>query len=728
MFAHSPNDAGDWHLLREHLRGASALAREYAGVFGGGDIAAALAYWHDVGKANPDWQAYLRRAATDPSLRGTGPEHSLAGTLLAWRHPQLRPFAFAIAGHHGGLPSRSVLVGQRLSNGDAVAAAESSLRLAQEVLPDLDVNITSPMPLASASDDPRVWEHLIRMVFSAVVDADFIDTERHFDPARTRVRESAKLSLATLRDRLLADQRTRFGLATGRMADTRREIFAHCIEAAQLPPGIFRLTVPTGGGKTRAALAFALDHAARYGKRRVILAVPFLSITDQTARVYREVFPEPGIVLEHHSGFDGHEDESPRPEVTWSRLAAENWDAPIVVTTTVQLFESLFANRPSRTRKLHNIAGSVLILDEVQSLPIPLLAPTLEMLEALARYYGVTVVLSSATQPAYEVLPGFAGLSIAEIVPDPGRYFSALQRVSYDARITRRVTWDEVGTWLAGEHQALVVVNTKSDAVALLDAAQEAGVTDVLHLSTLLCGAHRRRALEEIHRRLSAGEPCVVISTQVVEAGVDVDFPAVYRAIGPLDSIIQAAGRCNREFKLDRGRVILFDPAEGRLPSGAYRVATDQTRAILQPGIVEIDSVEVISRYYLRFLVLPDIDNRNIQAARDQFDYPEVGRRYRLIDDDTEAVVIASYVQSHGSAAESSRVTRLIEEARTRSGSPRQALRGLQPYIVEVRRREIEAARAAGLAEEIVPGLNIWLGRYDDVRGLMYERAESLVI
>ena len=713
-YAHSSNPEGDWHDLIAHLRGTSTRARAFASVFGGAEAAAALGFWHDLGKFHPAWQSYLARAAAQPQLRGTGPEHKLAGALLASRETALGPLAIAIAGHHGGLPALADLK-SRLTESEDLPAAEEALRLAQAAIPDLAMQLNNTAPQAIVEGGRRVFEHYIRMVFSALVDADFLDTEEHFDATRTTARQATATTPQALLDRLMEDQQASFGGRTGAIAEARRAIFEACLDAADLPPGMFRLTVPTGGGKTRAGLAFALRHAAVHGLRRVIVAVPFVSITEQTADVYRGIFASLGAetVLEHHSGFqESGVEEDAGASVIWSRLAAENWDAPIVVTTTVQLLQSLFAHRPSRVRKLHRIAGSVIVLDEVQSLPPRLLDATLEMLRDLTRYYGVTVVLSTATQPAFDVLPVFADAQATDIVSDPGRWYDTLRRVEYDVRTAPRQSWDEVAGWLRAEQQALAVLNTRADAIALLEALDDPAA---LHLSTLLCGAHRRAAIEEIRRRLKDKEPCIVISTQVVEAGVDLDFPAVYRALGPLDAIVQAAGRCNREGTLDRGRVVIFDPIEGGIPGGSYRPATDQAKRVLNEGGTDLDQLDVLERYYRGLLPLLATDPGDIQGRRDAFDYPEVAARYQLIEDDTEAVVITTY----GTDAQRQRVAGLLDDARAARGNPRRILREMQPYIVSVRRREVERLRALGTIEPVSPGLGIWRGEYDPVMGLV---------
>jgi CRISPR-associated endonuclease/helicase Cas3 len=387
-------------------------------------------------------------------------------------------------------------------------------------------------------------------------------------------------------------------------------------------------------------MAFALKHALVHGLDRVIVAIPYTSIIEQTADVYRNIFGETSV-LEHHSAvITGHDGCDPLSyQDVWSRLASENWDAPIVVTTTVQLFESLFAHRPSACRKLHNIARSVLVLDEVQTLPPQLLTPILDVLQDLVEHYSVSVVLCTATQPALQDGPYLKGLSnIREIVPDPPRYFAALRRVHYTLPAAdERWDWERVAVEMRNTAQCLAIVNTKPDALQLLDALND---STALHRSTLLCGAHRRDVLHEIRRRLDIGEPCRLIATQVVEAGVDLDFPLVLRAIGPLDRIVQAAGRCNREGRLASGRVVVFWPAEGKVPPGAYRTGTDTAISLLSRPQVDLHDPTLYRTYFELLYQAVETDVKGIQNLRQALDYPEVAQRFRLIEDDTAAVVV----------------------------------------------------------------------------------------
>ncbi|TAJ18680.1 MAG: CRISPR-associated endonuclease Cas3'', partial [Dehalococcoidia bacterium] len=462
MYAHSPNRSGRWHLLEEHLRGTARRAFEFGDVFGGGAAAEALGRWHDLGKVHLDFQAYLA------GNRPRGGDHKLAGALLVQEFGDAALLSLAIEGHHGGLPELGEFTA-RIKLEENVARARGALTSARAAFPGIDAPPAGEVfPAGILAGGRHAWEHFVRMVFSALVDADFLDTEQHFDSQRAAARPRVDTSMAEMLAVLLRDQERQFGHAAGGLAEARRAIFEDCLEAADRPPGVFRLTVPTGGGKTRAGLAFALKHAARYGLRRVIIAVPFISITEQTAAVYQEIFGGAGqtLVLEHHSGVQAADQDGTAERGPWARLAAENWDMPLIVTTTVQLLESLFADRPSDTRKIHNIAGSVIVLDEAQSIPSHLLGPTLDMLRGLVEHYGVTVVLSTATQPAFEVIPAFKDVEATSIVRDPGRWYRALERVEYDIRLEPQ-SWDTIAGWLGDERQALAIVNTKADAIAL---------------------------------------------------------------------------------------------------------------------------------------------------------------------------------------------------------------------------------------------------------------------
>ena len=730
-YAHSANGLGHWHLLVEHLQSVADQAAAFAEPFGAADLARLAGLWHDTGKFSRGFQEYLQRCALDQAAKGTGPDHKAAGALLA--AGLAPPLALLIQGHHGGLHARKELPGwleQRQAEPAEAARIAEALATARRLIPGLEPSTRPPQPAGLTT--PHAMELFVRMLFSTLVDADCLDTERHFTPDQTANRGTG-VSLKALWERLERSQRAFVSAPETTVGTVRREVYEACLSAASGPPGLYRLTVPTGGGKTRSGMAFALQHALHHGLSRVIVAVPFISITEQTADVYQEIFESADegedrpVVLEHHSAIPDEQDDShgdPHMQQVWRRLASQNWDAPIVVTTTVQLFQSLFAARTSPCRKLHRLAKSVIILDEAQALPARLLEPLLDVLQELCSRYGATVVLSTATQPAFDTIPVFANVPMREIVPNPARHFAALRRVRYEWQLDPPMSWEDVADLVRSERAALVIVNTKKDAQALLaavggDSDQDLALEErtVLHLSTLLCGAHRRDVLKAVKVRLAAGLPCTLISTQVVEAGVDIDFPLVLRALGPLDSIIQAAGRCNREGKLAHGRVIVFAPADGGMPQGAYRTAVGVTRSLLGGGPIDPDDPAEARRYFQGlYAALHDLDQQGIQPLREHLDYPAVAERFRMIEEDTESIAVL-----YGTPKQRKRRTAILGELRR--GSPKAAalLRRLQPSLVALPRRDVQRFARQGSVVAVCDGVWEWIdgGAYHPVLGLL---------
>lgn len=703
-YAHSANSNGIRQPLDDHLRAVAHLAATFCHHLNAEDIGRLVGLWHDLGKIGPEFQRYLS-AAEALANKQHGPDHKGVGALLAAEHLPLA--ALVIQGHHGGLQSLANVQGWLAARRND-PATQAALDEARRHYPDLTSSVAPTIP-DHIRNDARAAELFLRLLFSALVDADSLDTEGHFDRSAA-ARRGGYPSLTMLWERMWRVQERLCREATPTFVNTvREEVYRACLQAAEQPPGLFRLTVPTGGGKTLSGVAFALQHALRHGMRRVIVAVPFISITQQTAEEYRKVFGEE-TVLEHHSFVEDAVSDG-EEETTWADLAAENWDAPIVVTTTVQLFQSLFSNRRRACRKLHRLARSVIVLDEAQALPTHLLDPIVDMLKELCLHYGTSVVLSTATQPAFDSLPPVASLSATDIFPSPVRFFLALKRAEFVWRNDRPLAWEDVAEEMRSERQALAILNTKRDAVALVKALRD---SHAFHLSTMLCGAHRTRVIDEVKRRLKENKPCRLVSTQVVEAGVDIDFPLVLRALGPLDSIIQAAGRCNREGHLEKGRVVVFEPAAGsELPRGAYRTGVNLTRALAASGMLDPNEPDAARHYFEQLYDSVETDREHIQELRAHLEYPEVARRFRMIDDDTEDVVV-----SYGTESEKEAIRKNIEQLQDRSASPRLLLRKLRPYMVSLRRREAERHATQGLIGPILPGVGEWRGDYDPVLGL----------
>jgi CRISPR-associated endonuclease/helicase Cas3 len=509
--------------------------------------------WHDLGKFSHDFQTYLSTASDAHSCEIRGKiDHTTAGAQLAIsRHRAFgHIIANAIAGHHSGLlDSRSTgasLEKRFLKEVSQITDAPPELLLE---------SIPTPPAFLASKDNAFALSFFQRMLFSCLVDADFLATESFMNPAQAALRPESPKDVFKKALSLLEAKITGFGIPETPVAKARATVFINCLEKATESPGLFTLTVPTGGGKTLSSLAFALRHAITHGQRRIIYVIPFTSIIEQNAAVFADLLVTlgPNIVLEHHSNLSPENEEK---ESTRSRLATENWDAPIVVTTAVQFYESCFANKTSRSRKLHNIANSVLILDEAQTLPVQYLAPCLRTLEQFAKNYHATIVLCTATQPAIaksSLLP--IGLETpTEIISDTKTLFENLDRV----QIAYRNTLDDqtIASEITAKSQALCIVNTRKHARTVFQLLPKGEGN--IHLSTLMFPAHRLRKLKEARQRLTAGLPVRLISTQLIEAGVDIDFPIVYRSMAGLDSIAQAAGRCNRNGTIPTGHFHVF--------------------------------------------------------------------------------------------------------------------------------------------------------------------------
>lgn len=724
------SDKGDGpQTLRSHLEGVAQRAETFAAAFGGAPFGRWLGYWHDAGKVAPDVQAYLR-GETDAAR---GPDHSSAGMLEAW---ESLPFlAVVIGGHHSGLDDRD-RVKQRVEDKRQEARVAEAHALAERLF---DGAVSEPTvgdlpeflragPRGEQGRRLAFWQ---RMLHSALVDADRLDSEAHGSPDVAAVREQAAPPLTDLRDALERDQQRLIDNATDtRVNRVRAEVYRACLTAAEEQAGFFSLTVPTGGGKTRSVLAFALRHALRHGQRRVVVTLPFTTIIEQNAEEYRQILGRAAVV-EHHSAIQDRPAQKNEDADELDRkltLAAENWDAPVVVTTTVQLFESLFARNNARLRKLHRLARSVIVLDEAQTLPPDLLIPTLEALRFLVEDYGCTVVFCTATQPAFRQSygdpdhgPYFAGFDIHEITPNPDHVYRELRRVNYDVQTERVWTWAEVAAEMRTAPRALAVVNTIADAHALFEQVNHPAA---FHLSTRQCPAHRRRVLAEVRRRLKAGEPVYLVSTQVVEAGVDVSFPLVLRALGPLDSLIQAAGRCNREGENpDGGRVVVFRPAEGKMPPGAYRAGTQQTEKLMEEARRReqdfadlLHTSELPPLYFRHLYPTQNLDRHDIQTKAKKQSFREIASLYRLIEDTVSVVVPYNPEDDLQVAQERDDILRCIEA----TGEVwRSDWRALQPCTVSLRHDLHERAVEEGLCYEAAPGLWRWTGRYDgDLQGL----------
>lgn len=617
--------------------------------------------------------------------------------------------------------------------------AKRGLRIPETVLVLIALLESELGPLPSLPAPPS-WIHdehsaefYARLIFSCIVDADRLDTAHWPDSTPTDTPLDTVTLLAAVHSER-AQKTTNAKNPGSPLAALRNRIFDTAIERATLPTGFFSLTVPTGGGKTLASMAFALAHARAHGLRRIIVVIPYLSIIEQNAAEYRRIFGDK-IVLENHSGV-APDDDASEEEKSRLELVSENWDAPVIVTTSVQFLESLFAASPSRCRKLHRIPRSVVIFDEVQTLPAHLLAPTFNVLRELAVNYGTSFVFSSATQPAFRrcaSLPdGFLPAELREIAPVPDELFRALRRVTYRLPAPGETTdWPTLAARLAANPQVLCVVNLTRHARELWDQltqhlrdlhgpdlpADEAPI----HLSSAMCAQHRLDLIGRIKERLLLGQTCLVVSTQMIEAGVDVDFPEVWRALGPLDSIVQVAGRCNREGGRPTGIVHVFKPADHKLPRGVYSSASDQaalTLAALGDTATAAEhlatSSDIFSGYFQSLYQVVNTDHAKlgeatIQEDRSYLRYREVARKARVIEDSGTPVIISGDLRG-GLWAEP-----LITELRNRVLAPgqrrfeRDDLRRLQRYMVNVRHHKFQLLQARQLIRPLLPNLELYV-------------------
>jgi len=643
-YAHSTEkqDKSDWQRLSDHLENVARRAKDYAGVFGAGPWGDLAGNNHDLGKGTFPWQAYLRYANTviDECAKyyEGHPIHAAIGAQWLYEHSVEagKLLAYCIAGHHGGLPNWSDL---------STAALEEKL---QKQYPKINISHSIPEfpeKLPFSSDPERFGFQLqffTRMLFSCLVDADYLDTEASLDreksgqrsnyPDIDELREKFWVNFNALRNK--ADQ-------TAKVNQQREYVLEDCLQAAEREPGLFSLTVPTGGGKTLASLAFALNHAKKHGKRRIIYVIPFTSIIEQNAKVFRDILGD-DAVLEHHCNFIPDDSD-------WkTRLSSENWDAPLVVTTNVQFFNSFYANKTSKCRKLHNVAESVIIFDEVQAIPVEKLKPCLEVVKELSLSYGVTSILCTATQPAIEFSEQFTcGLkNVREIINDVPNLFSALKRT--EEIFIGDLNEQEVANRLFTHDQVLCIVNTRQQALDIFNALPESDVN--IHLSALMYPAHRTRKLDEIRKRLLPDQPmpCRVVSTQLIEAGVDVDFPCVFRAIAGIDSIAQAAGRCNRNGASETPcKVYVFEFPENS-DCSFFRHAAQSAKKLFEPFAGRLTSPECVQEYFADFFWKNEqrmdedgiIGNwcRSAQSLNIQF--KEIAQ-FKMIKSATDPVIIA---------------------------------------------------------------------------------------
>ncbi len=669
--------------VKEHLEGTAKLSGEFAKKFGKEEWGYCCGYLHDIGKYSVEFQHKIRENGNEQI------DHSTAGAKVCVEKGGLYPImSYCIAGHHAGLPNygssqdggfESTLMGRMKKTLKDYSAYQDEIEIPKVT--------TVPIAYGETKNPDFSLSVFIRMLYSCLVDADFLDTEAFMKKGEIKrdTGESIEILLQKLEkyvSKWLLNKE--INTVNGR----RTEILRNCLEARKREKGLFRLTVPTGGGKTVASLAFALRHAVYNNMDRIIYVISYTSIIEQNAQIFRSILGDENV-LESHCNVDYGDSEEWNP----MKLAAENWDKPVVVTTNVQFFESLFGNKSSKCRKLHNIANSVIIFDEVQMLPADYLKPCIAMIEELVSSFGVSAVLCTATQPALQ--PFFqSGISAYELCPRMEEQFAFFKRTTFQN--LDKISEEDLIEKLSGEYQALCIVNTKKKAQALYKALKGQGV---FHLSTSMYPKHRKRVLEEVRRCLNNGERCLVLSTSLVEAGVDLDFQSVYRQLAGIDSVIQAAGRCNREGKRspEESNVYVFRFEEQERILG-QRKQIEAAKTLVSEG-KDISALETIEEYFkfLYHLKSSELDKKNIMA---QFkgikcNFPKVAEDFKMIENDTKTVFIPIEEEAQD----------LLQQLKYQ-GFTKTSMRKAGQYSVTLYDDVIEKMEAAGMIEPVAENIN----------------------
>ncbi|MGB4293160.1 MAG: CRISPR-associated helicase Cas3' [Bacteroidales bacterium] len=636
---HSINKCGQEHKLKEHLLSVARMMEKIVEEPKFKRIFFLTGLLHDTGKYQIEFQKYLK----DGGKRGSVP-HASFGAALAKALKQYEA-AFAIDGHHKGLPDKSDLI-------DDVAEFDDDDLLISELFKTFltDTSILESelyAPILAFENTER--DLFIRYFFSALVDADWLDTEKHFNPEMNENRKAPNFNADLLINKI--DTEIAKKSKEGYINELRNKVREYAISKANDKVNFYSMTLPTGMGKTLASVSWALHHAKHNNLKRIIIVLPFISIIDQTARELKRIFGEEWI-LEHHSSFN-EDEETNKPyaeerldeEAYRKQLATENWEYPIIITTSVQFFESLFSNKPSRCRKVHNIANSVVIFDEVQTLPKELVIPTLSMLRDVHKIMNTSFLFCTATQPAFEKTDNFNGIEgIIPLVENPEEIFKSTKRVTYHALINYNpISISQLAQTVIDKNSSvLCIFNTKKQTLQFFNELKNQTSARIFHLSTGMYPVHRKRVIENIRECLKNKEKIIVASTQLIEAGVDFDFPCVFREIAPLESIIQSAGRCNREGKMEKsGEVYIFSLEDKSAPNKQYRALAEFANSLYKNNIELLYKYDFFSEYYRKAfnLFIPE-DKYQINQNRQKLNFKSVAESYRLIDDITKPLFI----------------------------------------------------------------------------------------
>ena len=700
--AHSENGNGEEQTIKQHSEGVADIMKSFALTDEYADIYAYCGLLHDVGKYSEGFQRYIRAG-------GEKEPHAKWGAYMA-KNDRLINIAFSVFGHHMGLPNRDTMFEtfiQCENEKGKWLEIQRSLRNDGMCIPPCD---NAPF---NRIDGNTAKELFVRMLYSSLVDADSLDTERHFQEEQYNARPRLILDVDALLDAL--NYKLSSFSHNSPLNGLRTEVRLYAQSLAEEPQGCFSMTLPTGMGKTLCSLNWALHHAKVHSNiKRIVIVLPFLSIIDQTAKELKSIFKDHDVILEHHSNviYEGKESEEEYYCKDPKQLATENWDYPIVVTTTVQFFESLFSNQRSKCRKLHNLQDSIVIFDEIQTLPVHLAECTMKMLNDMLHLCRCSILFCTATQPNFQTRSDFKGIDhIVPLVENPMAIFAATKRVEYYPIADYEVqSIDSIAQKVCEEKESvLIVCNTKKKAKALFDSIKEKGNMQVLHLSTNMCQKHRMAVVDKVKGKLKNGEKLILCSTQLIEAGVDMDFPIVFRELAPLESIIQSAGRCNREGKLKKGKVFLFQLEEKGQPSAEYKTFTQFAQLCYHNNENRLTDADFYAEYYTDIVKLYAPED-TITPKREKLMFQDVADIYHIIDSSATSLFVYRYNEES---------LQLYKEITGKEYLSRKDYQQIAQYCVQVYNK-FERDNSDKIAET-TNGVKIWSGAYSEEFGLSNE-------
>ncbi len=700
--AHSINRHGQEQTMKQHAEGVANMMKSFALADDFADIYSYCGLLHDIGKYSDGFQQYIKgESSSEP--------HAKWGAYAA-KNAKLINVALPIIGHHTGLPNRDAMF-ETLGN--------CNKKEWEKILHSISDDMFS-VPFCDNTPFNKITgiyekELFIRMLFSSLVDADCLDTEQHFFKEQFDLRKQKKLDALCLLEAL----NKKFKLFEQQQDNTplyemRTQVRLYAQSLAAEPQGCFSMTLPTGMGKTLCSLNWALHHARTHSNiKRIVIVLPFISIIDQTANELNTIFKSYYVVLEHHSNiiyeeFSKHEDLCKQPK----QLATENWDYPIIVTTAVQFFESLFSNQRTKCRKLHNLQDSIVIFDEIQTLPINLAECTMKMLNDMLHICRCSFLFCTATQPNFQTRKDFCGIDcITPLVKDTKSIFNATKRVKYYSISNYKAeSIENIATKVIGQTESvLIICNTKKKALTLFVELKKRSNIQVFHLSTNMCQVHRMEIINEVRDKLKNNEKIILCSTQLIEAGVDMDFPIVFRELAPLESIIQSAGRCNREGKLDKGSVYLFHLEDNGQPSKQYDTFAQFAQLCYQNNEGRLSDADFYTEYYSKIHELYALDDK-ITPEREKLMFQNVADKYQIIKSETISLFVYRFNEES---------LRLYQRIKDMEFLNRKEYLQIAQYCVQVfdRFAKDNSSLIVGLSN----GVNIWSGTYSKEFGLSNE-------